>query len=88
MALQAGGRLIGINGTNPLYAPFIAMNGAINGILPFLAHWMNRLRHSMCAVLVKKGTPATPEEMEPRFEEYFDKLTRGNESRRGRIVLE
>lgn len=88
MALQAGGRLIGINGTHPLYAPFLAMNGAINGIVPFLAHWMNRLRHSMCAALVKEGTPATPDEMKKCFEEYLNELTKGYEQGKVRIVFE
>jgi len=88
MALQTGGRLIGINGTNPLYAPLFSMNGARNGMMPFLAQWMNRLRHSMRAALLKGSSPTTPAEMKKRFEEYLDKLTKGHEPGKVRIVLE
>jgi len=38
--------------------------------------------------LLKDGSPATPEEMKRRFEEYLDELTKGNEPGKVRIVLE
>jgi len=40
------------------------------------------------AALLKGGSPATPAEMEKRFEEYLDELTKGNEPGKVRIVLE
>lgn len=40
------------------------------------------------AALLCGGSPATPEEMRKRFEEYMDKLTKGKESGKVRIVLE
>lgn len=38
--------------------------------------------------LLSGGSPATPEEMKKRFEDYLEELTRGNESSKVRIVLE
>ena len=38
--------------------------------------------------LLSGGSPATPAEMRKRFEEYLDKLTRGKEPGKVRIVLE
>jgi hypothetical protein len=38
--------------------------------------------------LVSGGSPAAPSEMEKRFEEYMDKLTKGKEPGKVRIVLE
>ncbi|MBF0525668.1 MAG: ATP-binding protein [Deltaproteobacteria bacterium] len=38
--------------------------------------------------LLSGGSPATPEEMRKRFEEYIDGLTKGNEPGKVRIVLE
>ena len=40
------------------------------------------------AALLSGGSPATPAEMKKRFEEYLDKLTRGKEPGKVRIVLE
>jgi hypothetical protein len=40
------------------------------------------------AALLKGGTPATPEEMKKRFEEYLNELTKGHEPGKVRIVLE
>jgi len=40
------------------------------------------------AVLLAGGAPATPAEMRKRFEEYLDKLTKGKEPGKVRIVLE
>jgi len=38
--------------------------------------------------LLSGGSPATPEEMRKRFEEYLDGLTKGKEPGKVRIVLE
>ena len=40
------------------------------------------------AALLSGGSPATPVEMKKRFEDYLDKLTRGKNSDKVRIVLE
>jgi hypothetical protein len=40
------------------------------------------------AALLSGGSPATPAEMKKRFEEYLDKLTKGKEPGKVRIVLE
>ena len=40
------------------------------------------------AALLSGGSPATPAEMKKRFEDYLDKLTRGKDSDKVRIVLE
>ncbi len=40
------------------------------------------------AALLSGGSPATPVEMKKRFEDYLDKLTRGKDSDKVRIVLE
>jgi hypothetical protein len=40
------------------------------------------------AALLPGGSPATPAEMKKRFEEYLDKLTKGKEPGKVRIVLE
>ena len=40
------------------------------------------------AALLAGGSPATPEEMKKRFDDYLDELTRGNEPGKVRIVLE
>lgn len=40
------------------------------------------------AALLEGGSPATPAEMKKRFEEYLDKITRGQEQDKVRIVLE
>jgi hypothetical protein len=42
----------------------------------------------MRAALLAGGSPATPAEMKKRFEEYLDKLTKGKEPGKVRIVLE
>ena len=42
----------------------------------------------MRAALLAGGSPATPEEMKKRFEEYLDELTKGKEPGKVRIVLE
>lgn len=38
--------------------------------------------------LLAGGSPATPAEMKKRFEEYLNKLTKGKETGKVRIVLE
>jgi hypothetical protein len=38
--------------------------------------------------LLVGGSPATPEEMRKRFEEYIDQLTKGKEPGKVRIILE
>ncbi len=38
--------------------------------------------------LLTGGSPATPAEMRKRFEEYLEKLTKGKEPGKVRIVLE
>jgi len=40
------------------------------------------------AALLPGSSPATPAEMKKRFEEYLDKLTKGKEPGKVRIVLE
>jgi hypothetical protein len=40
------------------------------------------------AALLSGGSPATPAEMKKRFEEYLDRLTKGKEPGKVRIVLE
>ena len=40
------------------------------------------------AALLSGGSPATPDEMKTRFEDYLDELIRGKEPRKVRIVLE
>ena len=40
------------------------------------------------AALLAGGAPATPEEMKKRFEQYLDRLTKGKEPGKVRIVLE
>ncbi|MFO7761087.1 MAG: DUF6079 family protein, partial [Desulfobia sp.] len=40
------------------------------------------------SALLPGGSPSTPEEMKKRFEEYLDKITRGKEPGKVRIVLE
>lgn len=40
------------------------------------------------AALLAGGSPATPAEMKKRFEEYLNKLTKGKEPGKVRIVLE
>jgi len=40
------------------------------------------------AALLEGGSPATPAEMKKRFDEYLDKITRGQEPGKVRIVLE
>jgi hypothetical protein len=40
------------------------------------------------AALLRGGSPATPAEMKRRFEEYLDRITKGKEPDKVRIVLE
>jgi hypothetical protein len=40
------------------------------------------------AALLKGGSPATPEEMKKRFEEFLAELTKGKDLTKVRIVLE
>jgi hypothetical protein len=40
------------------------------------------------AVLLSGGSPVTPAEVKKRFEEYLEKLTKGKEPGKVRIVLE
>jgi hypothetical protein len=42
----------------------------------------------MRAALLAGGSPATPAEMKKRFEEYLNRLTKGKEPGKVRIVLE
>ena len=55
-----------------------------------LAERMRRADSSkdLRAALFKGGLPATPAEMERRFEGYIGELTKGHESDKVRIVLE
>ena len=60
-----------------------ALQEALSG-LSKVAVSMKDLRE----VLLSGGSPATPAEMKNRFEEYIDKITKGKEQGKVRIVLE
>jgi hypothetical protein len=68
---------------NPDQAFILAMQEALSG----LAKVMIRLSDLRDALL-SGGSPITPAEMKKRFDEYLDRITRGNEPQKVRIILE